>query len=122
MTEKKKILIIDDEEELCSMISLRFNCLGYETDCAFNGIAGLKKVKEYRPDIVLLDVVMPLMDGWEVCKQIKSDPKTKQIKVILVTATQSDGLLECKAKNMGADAVFIKPFDESEVLAVINKF
>lgn len=121
MTQKqKKILIIDDEEELCSMLSLRLNCLGFETDYSFSGSAGLKKIKEFCPDIVLLDVVMPLMDGWEVCQSIKSDPETKHIKVILVTATQSDGFLLDKSQKMGADAAFIKPFNEDELLAAIQ--
>lgn len=120
MADKKKILIIDDEEELCLMLSLRFNCLGFATDCAFSGVEGLKKINEFHPDVVLLDVAMPLMDGWEVCQRIKSDPETKHIKVILVTATQSDGFLDSKAKNAGAAAAFTKPFDESELLAAIN--
>ena len=120
MAEKKKILIIDDEEDLCAMVSLRFECLGFDVRCAFSGMDGLKVMAEFQPDVVLLDVVMPLMDGWEVCRRIKGDPKTRYIKVILVTATQSDGFIEGKSKEVGADAAFVKPFNENELLAALK--
>ena len=120
MAEKMKILIIDDEEDLCNMVSLRLDCLGFEVQCTYDGKEGLKKVAEFRPDVVLLDVVMPFMDGWEVCRRIKSNPETQHIKVILVTATQSDGFIDGKSKDVGADAAFVKPYNENELLLAIT--
>ena len=118
---KRKIMIIDDEEDLCEMMALRLTCLGFDVEKAHNGIEGLKKIKGFSPDIIILDVVMPIMDGWEVCQKIKSNPETRSIKVVVLTATQSDGNYVDKAKSFGADAALLKPCSEEDLLLEIQK-
>lgn len=116
---KCKILIIDDEEELCDMLSLRLSCLGFETDYSYNGEKGLEKIKSFQPNIVVLDVIMPGMDGWEVCKKIKENEDTKEIKVVLLTATQGKYDLNEKARSVGAEMAFLKPVGEEKLVKTL---
>lgn len=86
MTDKKtKVLIIEDEEMLVNMYISKFEKEGYEIEKALNGREGLEKVKSYNPQIILLDVIMPEMDGFMVLKQLKSEASTKNIPVIMLT-------------------------------------
>lgn len=117
--EQKKILVIDDEPELVKAITIRLKTSGYEVVLAFDGLEGLDKVKEIKPDLVLLDIIMPKMNGYEVCKALKDNPETKDLPVIIFTASgQRD--LEKKCLSMGAKGVIMKPFEAAELLELVN--
>ncbi len=86
MTEaKKKILLIDDDADFVGAIRVMLEANGYELAVAYDGKEGLEKVHQFHPDLILLDMMMPVMDGREACKKLKSDPATRKIPVILLT-------------------------------------
>jgi len=77
-----KILIVDDEIQLIQMVQMRLEANGYEVVTANDGVEGLKKVKSENPDLIILDIMMPKMDGFEACDLLKKDPQTSQIPII----------------------------------------
>ncbi len=102
-----RILVVDDEEELVAVLKEFLTTKGYEVHTAFNGMQAIAKVKEVRPHIVFLDIIMPGMDGFETLKEIKRiDPAAA---VIMATAI-SDEAKANKAIELGADDYIIKPF------------
>ena len=117
----KKILLIDDEPELVKAITIRFKASGYEVIPASDGQEGVDKAQGCKADLILLDIIMPRMDGYEVCKTLKADPKTKNIPIVIFTAAgQRD--LEERCMAAGADAVIKKPFETTELLELVKKF
>ena len=112
---KKKILIIDDEPDLLEMISQRLEFEGFEIDSALSGPEGLKKSALFRPDVILLDVKMSGMDGWEVCRQLRANPQMAKTKIIMLTAIRSVK----EAKEAGADLVVLKPCNIDELTAIL---
>lgn len=116
---KSKILIVDDAVDTVELLEKRFRSEGYDTEKAFNGEEGLQKVKEYNPDLIVLDVMMPKLDGYQVCHRLKTDEKTKYIPVLMLTAK---GEVENKVKGLeiGADDYLAKPFDYKELSARIK--
>ena len=119
MERKSRILIVDDAEDTVELLKKRFRAEGYDTSEAYNGEEALQKVPEYNPDLVVLDVMMPKIDGYEVCQRLKADEKTKYIPVLMLTAK---GEVEHKVKglNIGADDYMAKPFDYKELSARIR--
>lgn len=116
----KKILVIDDEPELVKAITVRFKARGYEVIPAYDGQEGIDKAGEIKPDLILLDIIMPKLDGYEVCKKLKGNLETKGIPIIIFTASgQRD--LEKKCMSAGAEDVIMKPFDTTELLELVNK-
>jgi two-component system alkaline phosphatase synthesis response regulator PhoP len=89
MTEKRRILIVDDEPDFCSIVQGQLEKEGFDVDVAYNGVEGLEKVHASPPDAIVLDVMMPEMDGYEVCKKLKADEKYMDIPIILLTAVAS---------------------------------
>lgn len=89
MSEKKRILVVDDEPDFCSIVQGQLEKEGYEVELAYNGVEGLEKIRSNPPDAIVLDVMMPEMDGYEVCKKLKADEATAGIPVILLTAVAS---------------------------------
>ena len=117
----KKILFIEDEVDIVTLMQARLVSQGYQMLSAFDGEEGLKMVQEEKPDLILLDKIMPKMDGLEVCQRLKSDPKTKDIPIIIVSASGGKDLPErCQAAR--ADDLIIKPFEPEELLSKIKKF
>lgn len=118
---QKKILIIDDEKDLIETLTLRLEGHGYKILSAPDGVAGLKLLQLEKPDVVLLDVMMPKMDGYLVCRSIKKDPLYATTKVLMLSAK---ALAEDKRKGeeAGCDAYITKPFDGKELVRVIEKF
>ncbi len=114
-----KILIVDDAEDTVELLKKRFRAEGYETAEAYNGEEALMKVPEYHPDLIVLDVMMPKIDGYEVCQRLKTDEKTKYIPILMLTAK---GEVEHKVKglNIGADDYMAKPFDYKELSARVK--
>ncbi len=119
MERKNKILIVDDAEDTVELLRKRFRAEGYDTSEAFNGEQALNTVPEYEPDLIVLDVMMPKIDGYEVCQRLKADEKTKYIPVLMLTAK---GEVEHKVKglNIGADDYMGKPFDYKELSARVR--
>ena len=111
-----KILIAEDEPDNNEFLAELLSLSGYEVDQAFDGEQGLAKVEEFEPDLVLLDIMMPKIDGLEFCKRIRAKQDYRNLKIIFITA---HGNLEEKINgfNAGADDFLSKPFAPSELLA-----
>jgi DNA-binding response OmpR family regulator len=120
-TENKHILCIEDEPEMIDLIRLILGRRGFEVVGAAGGKEGLEKVRQELPDLVLLDLMMPDMDGWEVYQQMKADEKTKDIPVIVITAkAQSiDKVLGLHIAKV--DDYIAKPFSPQELLSSVDK-
>jgi len=119
--DKKYILCIEDEPEMIDLIRLILGRRGFEVVGAEGGKEGLEKMHQEQPDLVLLDLMMPDMDGWEVYQQMKADEKTKDIPVIVVTAkAQSiDKVLGLHIAKV--DDYIAKPFSPQELLNSVDK-
>ena len=117
---KPIILIVDDELDTLTILRILLESKGYDVEEAHNGVEALEQVKAKKPDLMLLDVMMPEMDGYTVCRTIKSEEKTQDISVILLTvrALPED---VAKGKGCGADFYITKPFDSYALLNDIHK-
>ncbi len=116
---QKKILIVEDEESLLKLESILLTTKGYLVQGVTSGVAALEAIEEEKPDLVLLDVMLPKMDGFEVCSRIKQDPETKHIPVILLTAKKTPEDL-ARGQEVGADHYITKPFKSANVMEVID--
>lgn len=118
---RKKILIVEDEFYLADVIKDRLNFWGYDCAIAENGQEALEWLKQEPFDLVLMDVIMPVMDGWEATKRIKGDEKLKKIPVVFLTARarHEDHL---KAHEVGGADYLSKPFETDELKQMISKW
>ncbi len=116
---KKKILIIDDEIDLVTTLVDTLTFSGYEIDYAYDGLAGLEKLAQQKPDLILLDMMMPGMNGDAVCRKIRKDVHTKKIKIVIFSARAQEKDM-AMAKAFGADDYVIKPYEIEELLEKIN--
>ncbi len=119
MEKKNKILIVDDNVDAVELLKKRLRSEGYDTAEAYNGEEGLKMVVEYNPDLIILDVMMPKLDGYEACQRLKTDENTIYIPVIMLTA-KSDVESKVKGLDIGADDYLPKPFDYKELSARVR--
>lgn len=115
-----KILIIDDEKEFVMMLTMRLKAMGYEILEAQDGEVGLKVAEEKSPDLILLDIMMPVMDGYETLKQLKQNSKTKSIPVLMLTAVGKPDAVS-KSLELGALDYIAKPFEPKTLLEKIRK-
>ncbi|MCR5226805.1 MAG: response regulator transcription factor [Eubacterium sp.] len=113
---KQKILIVDDDENIAELISLYLEKEQYDTETAHDGEEALKLIEVYNPDLLLLDLMLPGIDGYEVCQQVR---KTRDIPIIMLSAKGEvfDKVLGLK---MGADDYMVKPFDANELIARVS--
>ncbi len=118
----KKILAVDDEPDILKVVTFRLRKAGYEIITAEDGQKALDLIKAQKPGLVLLDLRLPIIDGSEVCKQVKADDELKSIPIILLTATSSMNKIADKAKELKADDYLTKPFDPEELLKKVKKF
>ena len=118
-TKHKKILVVDDEPDSLMTLSMALKSLGYVVLGALNGQEGLKLFKEEKPALVILDIVMPLMDGWEVLKRIKAGFKSKRVPVILITGKTEEESKE-KGYRYKADFYVTKPYDLKHIILTIE--
>ena len=118
---KKRILIVDDEPDYVEMIKMRLEASDYEVITANDGRSGLDAATAERPNLILLDVMMPGMDGFEVLKELRSTPGTKTVPVIMLTARGETKSI-FKAQNMGITDYLTKPCDSKELLALLARF
>ena len=120
LQQKKRILAVDDEENLIEALTLRLQASDYEVIHAFDGREALHKAKGENPDLIILDVMLPFLDGFEICRLLKFDSKYQSIPIILLTSKVSD---EDRKTGMevGANAYLTKPFDAKGLLEKIGE-
>lgn len=111
----KKILVVDDEEIIRKTIRIHLGKMGYESKEAIDGVDALKKLGEEKFDLLICDILMPKKDGWEVLKELRSDPSTKDMPVIVLTAKTRDEDM-FRGYDLGANYFMTKPFTKSQLL------
>lgn len=116
----KRILLVDDEKDLVEIMKFRLEANNYTVICAFDGQEALEKAKNENPDLIILDLMLPKIDGYKVCRMLKFDEKYKKIPIIMFTARaqESDRKL---GEEVGADAYITKPFDLQVLLDKIKE-
>src|SRR3989338_7622279 len=117
---RKKVLSIDDNRQIGSTLIPKFEEAGYQFESAYSGQEGLEKMRTYQPDLVLLDIMMPLMDGHEVLRRIKSDPELKHIPVIMVSPKR-DKETVIRTVQGGATDYLVKPVDVKRLLEKVGR-
>ena len=115
----KTILIVEDEPKNMKLTRDLLKISGFETIEAVDGKEGVEKAKSAKPNLILMDIMMPKMDGYAACREIKADPATKNIPVIMLTAVGYD-LNKKLAKQMGADGYVTKPFSRQQLVDAIG--
>ncbi len=118
---KKKILVIDDEKDLCETAQGIITAKGYVVSYALSGQEGLDKVKSVKPDLIVLDLMMPGMDGFAVAENLKKNPDTAQIPILVLTALDQEQSAK-KALALGAKGYLVKPFEPDSLLFTIEEF
>ncbi len=119
MAEKSRILLVDDEPDIVEVFAKRLQLEGYEVLMAIDGEAALAKARQEKPDLIILDLMLPKMDGYKVCSFLKKDSRSAQIPIIIVTARIQDSE-EKLGYECGANAYFTKPFDSTDLMAKIR--
>ena len=119
MVGPKRILLVDDDPLVQRVTSLTLQNLGYDVLTACDGEEGLSKAEKERPDLILLDIMMPKLSGFEVCKRVKADPKTRDIIVIMVTALNEPSDIE-RAAECGTDDYISKPVDRKALVDLVR--
>jgi CheY-like chemotaxis protein len=116
----KTVLLVDDEPNIRETISFILEMEGYDVITAVNGMEGLEKLREHRPKAILLDAMMPELDGFEMCREVKADPGLAHTLVIMLTA-MGQKVDEERARESGADHFVTKPFDDDHVLGLLGQ-
>ena len=119
-SDKKTAIIVEDSEALANMLSFLFMSRGIEVITAINGKKAMEQIKESAPDIIITDLMMPEMDGVELCKAVKNDVELKHIPIIIVSALSSEKNKD-QLLSLGVDDYFQKPFQSSELIAAAEK-
>lgn len=121
MSEAKKILIVDDEQDIVETLKFMLEAQGYECFCAYDGETGLAMAKDIIPDLMILDVMMPKMNGYKISRLLKYDAKYKDIPILMVTARSQD---EDKliGKETGANEYITKPFELDDVINKVKEY
>ncbi|KAF0167029.1 MAG: response regulator receiver [Rhodocyclaceae bacterium] len=114
-----KILIADDEPNIVISLEFLLKREGYEVVVAHNGAEALERVRAERPDLAILDVMMPLRNGFEVCQDLRQDPEFKNLRIMMLTAKGRDTEVS-KGLALGADVYMTKPFSTRELLAKVK--
>ncbi len=118
--DKKRILLVDDEEDLRKMLKFRLEAMSYDVLEASDGQDGLNTARTLRPDLIILDLMLPKLDGFKVCRMLKFDEKYKAIPIIMFTARAQEKDKDL-GKEMGADAYITKPFEPGVLLGKIKE-
>ena len=120
MNEKKRILVVDDEADLVDMLKMRLEVNNYDVITAYDGQEALDKARKEKPDLIILDLMLPKIDGYKVCRMLKFDEKYKKIPIILFTARAQDSD-QTMGKEVGANAYVTKPFEPKVLLGKIEE-
>jgi two-component system alkaline phosphatase synthesis response regulator PhoP/two-component system response regulator VicR len=116
----KKILVVDDERHIVRLVEVNLQRAGYEVVTAYDGIEALEKVKSEKPDMLVLDVMMPRKDGFEVLQDLQANPATADIPVIMLTAKAQDADI-FKGWSSGVSSYLTKPFNPRELLTFVER-
>ena len=114
-----RVLVVDDEPQVAWMLQYSLEAEGYQTYAACDGRTALDELRRLHPDLMLLDIMMPVMDGWSVLEAIKALPEWERPRVVVVSA-RSSLRDRAKAAELGADAFLSKPFDLDDLLAIVH--
>ncbi len=118
--ETKTLLLVDDEPDLLESLSIRLKASGYKVVTAADGLEALKKARSLEPDLILLDLMLPKMDGYKVSRLLKFDGRYSRIPILILSARGQD-LDKELASSAGADDYLVKPFSSEELLTRIKK-
>ncbi|MDX1619817.1 MAG: response regulator [Nitriliruptorales bacterium] len=113
-----KILAVDDDPVIQRLLEVNLEMEGYEVQLAGDGEEALQKAREFRPDVILLDVMMPKKDGWAVCHELRQDEEFKSVPIVFLSARAQDSDVE-RGTEIGADAYITKPFDPIDLLDLV---
>jgi len=118
--ELGRVLVVDDDEVIRQLIAVNLTLEGFDVATAVDGQDCLDKVIAIKPDVITLDVMMPRLDGWATAVQLREDPLTRDIKVVLITArAQEDD--RRRGQQIGVDAYLTKPFDPGEMIRIVRE-
>jgi two-component system alkaline phosphatase synthesis response regulator PhoP len=120
MAQGKKILAVDDERHIVRLIQVNLERAGYQVTTAFDGNEALKKVEADKPDLIVLDVMMPRMDGFEVLKRLQANPETREIPIVMLTAKAQDADV-FRGWSSGVSAYLTKPFNPLELVTFVRR-
>lgn len=124
MSEDKLILVVDDDPDLVEAVSMKLEAKSYQVAKAYDGVEAMDKIREKKPDVVILDVMMPRKNGWEVCEDIKNDDALKDIAVVLLTAVadsvKTTSYTHHDGKTTLADDYIPKPIDLDELMEIVK--
>jgi twitching motility two-component system response regulator PilG len=118
--KKNRILVVEDEESLLKLESILLSSKGYNVTGVMDGKSALEEVMAHRPDLVILDIMLPEIDGFEVCRRIKENPATSAIPVVMLTAKKNSQDV-ARGTEVGASAYLTKPFKSAKVIEVIEE-
>jgi len=116
----KRIVLADDEEDIKTVITMFLQSEGYEVITAFDGLDALEKIQTEKPDLILLDIMMPVLDGYEVCKRLKANKQTAHIPILMLSAAAHTESIN-RAMNAGAKDYIVKPFEPEGLLEKIRE-
>ncbi len=116
----QRILIVDDEPNIVISLEFLMRREGYEVDVAADGDAALARLAEREPDLVLLDVMLPKLDGFELCRRIRADPARRAVKILMLTAKGRETEI-AKGLGVGADLYVTKPFSTKDLVAQVRQ-
>ncbi|MCD6288362.1 MAG: response regulator [Candidatus Hydrogenedentes bacterium] len=114
-----KVLVVDDEEDVLRLIKDALEMEGIEVVTAFDGLSGLDVANRELPDVVILDIMMPLMNGYEVCKQLRDNDRTGDIPVLFLSSAYTTDAVQA-SKDLGAVGYIVKPFAPSELITAVK--
>jgi CheY-like chemotaxis protein len=115
-----RVLVVDDDDVIRQLITVNLELEGFEVETAMDGQDCLDKVKDVRPDVVTLDIMMPRLDGWETAVKLREDPETADVKVVLLSARAQEADVQ-RGSRIGVDAYLTKPFDPDELITVVRR-
>jgi len=116
----KKVLIVDDEPGIIVALQFLMEQNGYATMVAFSGEEAMEAVTQHHPDLILLDIMLPVVDGFEVCQRVRENPEWNDIRIVLVTALGSEANVT-KGLDLGAYAYVTKPFSNADLVAKLKE-
>lgn len=124
MSEPKLIMVVDDDPDLVEAVSMKLESKNYRVAKAYDGEEAIEKIKEEKPDLVILDVMMPRKNGWVLCDEIKTDDSLKSIIVVMLTAVgdavQSTSYTHHEGKTTLADDYIPKPIDMDQLMEIVD--
>jgi CheY-like chemotaxis protein len=119
--EKPRVLVVDDEPDVVTLIERTLVAEGFDVLTAYDGISALDLAETGDPDLILLDIMMPMMSGYEVCQQLKANPQTQMLPVVCLSSAHSPEAL-ARSRQAGAVTLLTKPFTAEELVAQIRRY